>query len=188
MFIFVGLGNIGDRYENTPHNAGFRFLDLFREYVARFPEVHISDWREESKFKAIISVLRVGGEQKILLVKPTTFMNLSGDTVRSITAYHRIDLATQLLIIHDDLDLEIGRFKVQFAKGPRNHKGILDIEQKLGTKEFVRIRLGVWSEEVKRINPADYVIKVFSKANSEQLDIAITQVVETITEDIVLSQ
>jgi PTH1 family peptidyl-tRNA hydrolase len=139
--LIVGLGNVGKEYEGTRHNAGFMFLDeLAREKGASF--------KEDSKFRALISEIKVKNN-KIILAKPTTYMNNSGEAVKLICDYYRIE-PEEVLIVHDDLDIELASVKVQFAKGPREHNGVASIKRALGTEEFWSIRIGIENRTPKQ--------------------------------------
>lgn len=148
--LIVGLGNIGKEYEKTRHNAGFMFLD---ELVGK------ENFKEEPKFKAELFKSAEGQ----IFAKPTTLMNMSGDSVRSIKDFYKIN-DSEIIIIYDDLDLELGKFKVQFAKSPKAHNGVLSVENKLGTTHFWRIRIGIdnrSSELRHKIEGFDYVLGRF---------------------------
>jgi len=136
MKLIVGLGNPGKEYEETRHNTGFALIDNLQFTIDK-----LGNWRKEGKFKSLIVKTTLDG-QEILLAKPQTFMNSSGEAVSLIANYFKIDPAN-ILVIHDDLDIPLGTHKLQFGKGPVGHNGILDIEHKLGTKDFWRVRVGV---------------------------------------------
>jgi len=129
----MGLGNPGDQYENTRHNLGFVAVDRFRD------EMNFSAWQE--KFKAEISEENFNDE-KIILAKPGTFMNLSGQAVREIINFYKLP-ADDLLIIHDDLDLPLGSLRFVKNSGAAGHNGIKSIIESLGTQNFARLRLGI---------------------------------------------
>jgi PTH1 family peptidyl-tRNA hydrolase len=150
--LIVGLGNPEKEYDETRHNAGFMFLD---DLVGK------DNFQLEKKFKAEIYKTEEGQ----IFVKPTTFMNLSGDSVRTIKDFYKI-LTSEILVIYDDLDLRLGNYKIQFAKTPKSHNGIISVENKLGTTHFWRIRIGVdnRTEELrKKIAGFDYVLGRFSE-------------------------
>jgi PTH1 family peptidyl-tRNA hydrolase len=134
MKLIVGLGNPGTKYHRTRHNAGFLAVDALAdtEGVA---------WKTDKKRHAEIASFRSHGE-KILLAKPLTFMNLSGDAVSAITSFYGIELA-DVLIVHDDMDIDAGRMKFIAQGNPAGHNGIKDIQQKMGSKAIARLRLGI---------------------------------------------
>lgn len=149
MKLVIGLGNPGKEYGETRHNTGFRFVDMLRERWT-FPE-----FSPEKKFSAEISAGVRGGE-KTLLVKPTTFMNRSGDAVSALVNFFKL-APGDITVVHDDLDLPLGTWKIATGSGAAGHNGVSDMIEKLGTKEFRRIRIGIGRPEDGR-DPADYVL------------------------------
>lgn len=135
MRIIIGLGNFGPKYENTRHNLGFWVLD---EYIKQFPD---AVFKEESKFFADIISLEIKGE-KVLLVKPNTFMNESGKTIRALLDFYKLS-AKDILVIHDDLDLSLESLRATDSSGAAGHNGVKDIIERLGTQDFTRIRIGI---------------------------------------------
>lgn len=171
--LIVGLGNVGKNYMRTRHNAGFLFLDSLTS----------DEFREEPKFKALMSEIRdqrsAGKNQisnlqsqiSVLLSKPTTMMNLSGDSVQLISNFYKIK-PEEILVAHDDLDIQFGKYKIQFDKGPRIHNGVNDIENRLGTTKFWRLRIGIENraaENEYRISGRDYVLGKFSQEELQVL-------------------
>lgn len=134
MKLIVGLGNPGKEYAGTRHNIGF-------EVVGALAKELEADFKSEKSMKAEIAETRRGSE-KILLAKPTTFMNLSGDAVRSIVSFYKIPLE-DVLIIQDEMDLPLGQLKLVQTAGTAGHNGVADIQTKLGTKSIPRLRLGI---------------------------------------------
>ncbi len=130
----VGLGNPGEKYEKNRHNAGKIFVShLAENFNLKFSlEKKIKNEVASFSFKA----------KKILLAKPITFMNLSGEAVKKLVDYYKIN-TENLYIVHDDLDIPLGKFRIDFARGPKLHNGLLSIEQQLKTKNFWRVRIGV---------------------------------------------
>ena len=148
--LIVGLGNVGKAYSNTRHNVGFVFVENLADNK-RF--------LEEPKFKALINQADFGGSKKIF-AEATTMMNLSGETVSLISKFYQID-PKEILVVHDDLDLRLGSYKLQFGKGPKVHNGLLSIENRLGTAKFWRLRVGVDNREVSTrdlMSGSDYVL------------------------------
>ena len=146
MKIIVGLGNPGKQYEKTRHNAGFLTLDL----VAKNLGVDIAT----QKFKALIGETFVKGE-KVLLVKPQTYMNLSGDSVRKICEYYDL-FEEDIFVITDDLDLPVGTLRIREKGSSGGQKGIQSIIDNLGTNEFLRLKIGIGNN--KQIETKDYVL------------------------------
>lgn len=151
--LVVGLGNIGNEYIWTRHNVGFEFLDTL---------VNKSTFKPDKDFYAEISEFK-NQNFRVTLVKPTTLMNLSGKSVSSISKFYHLE-PHQILIIHDDLDILVGEYKIQFSKGPKIHNGIASVEKFLGTADFWRVRIGVDGRdeiERKNIEGRDYVLGRF---------------------------
>ncbi|OHA26847.1 MAG: aminoacyl-tRNA hydrolase [Candidatus Taylorbacteria bacterium RIFCSPHIGHO2_02_FULL_44_36] len=130
MMIIVGLGNPGSEYENTRHNTGRMILEMFRR------KNDFSDWEENKKLKSLVSK-----KSKITLLLPETSMNKSGEAVSKLIKSKKS--AENLVVIHDDLDLSLGRFKISFNRGAGGHRGISSIVKALKTEAFTRIRVGI---------------------------------------------
>lgn len=153
MFIIVGLGNPGAEYVNTRHNAGFQVIDALAEKY----NISVS----ESKHKALIGKGVVEG-QKVILVKPLTYMNLSGEAVRSVIDYYKVDETEELLVVFDDISLAPGQLRIRKKGSAGGHNGIKNIIQHLGHDTFRRIKVGV-GEKPKGYDLADYVLGHFSE-------------------------
>ncbi len=163
MKLIVGLGNPGKEYENTRHNIGFMAID---NYV----KLHnLGDFKE--KFNGLFLKYQLGDEQ-VILVKPLSFMNLSGDVVRKYVDYFKIDIS-DILIIHDDLDMPVGKIKLKLGGSSGGHNGIKDISLKLGTEEYKKLKVGISNN--KNIDTKDYVLGRFSKEEKVLIDEAITE-------------
>jgi peptidyl-tRNA hydrolase, PTH1 family len=153
MKLIVGLGNPGKEYERTRHNVGFAFLDFLQETWDLEP------FQQTPKWKGFVSAGTRDGN-KIILLKPDTFMNRSGESVRSVTDFFKIS-TDDIVVIHDDLDIASGTFKVAKGSGAAGHNGVADLIEKLGTKDFTRVRIGI-GRPPENI-PADaYVLSPFS--------------------------
>ena len=160
MFVIVGLGNPTAQYEGTRHNAGFDVIDVLAE------KYNISvDARKCRAFcgKGVIS------GQKVLLVKPQTYMNLSGESVGGIVNYYKIDPESDLLVIYDDISLDVGQLRIRKKGSAGGHNGIKSIIAHLGTTVFPRIKVGV-GEKPKNYDLADYVLGHFSKQERELME------------------
>lgn len=167
MFIIVGLGNPGKQYENTRHNVGFDAVDfLVDEY--RIPS-------SGKQHKAMYGKGIIEG-QKVILAKPMTFMNLSGEAVRELVDYYKIDPETELLVIFDDISLEPGNIRIRKKGSAGGHNGIKSIISHLGTQNFQRIKIGV-GEKPKNWDLADYVLSTFSRSDRELVDEALGRAV-----------
>ena len=142
MKILVGLGNPGKEYERTPHNAGFITLDLLAVNLRGLGYV-VEDWHEIKKEKSILSEVFSGDGRRIaVLVKPQTYMNLSGESVQPLMAYYNIP-RENLLVLSDDVHLNFGRARLRAKGSSGGQKGIQNIIQRLGSDEFARLRMGV---------------------------------------------
>ncbi|MFS8131070.1 MAG: aminoacyl-tRNA hydrolase [Candidatus Dojkabacteria bacterium] len=160
--VIFGLGNLGKAYVNTRHNIGFDFVEKLADF-RRF--------LEEPKLKSLIHMSELGGAKRIF-AEPTTQMNLSGEAVSLICNFYKIE-PSEVLVIHDDLDLRLGSYKLQFGKGPKIHNGLLSIENRLGTAKFWRLRVGVDNREVSTrdlMSGADYVLGHFKVDEVKMLD------------------
>lgn len=156
--IIFGLGNIGEKYDETRHNIGFTFLDFLKE------KNNLANFKVNKKLQALVS-----NNKDLILVKPTTFMNLSGQAVRQVLDFYKIDNYNDLLIVFDDLDISFGKVKLQFNKGPKTHNGLYSIYQHLKTKEFYHLRLGI-NSELAKFSPSDFVLSKFLKDEKKSLE------------------
>lgn len=169
MKIIVGLGNPGKEYEKTRHNIGWMVLDSFLGNV---------QWQENKKLNALIYK-----HQDYLFVKPTTFMNKSGETVQKILHYYKLnpkilgilrkknnDLSNTLLVIHDDLDLDFGTKKIVNNSSSAGHNGVQSIIDNLKTKNFTRLRLGIGNDLLRtQIIPSKFVLQSFNSEERKKL-------------------
>ncbi len=155
MNVIVGLGNPEDKYKNNRHNVGFILLDLFAKK-------HSMLWNYEKKFDA--QVCRY--EDKLILIKPQTFMNNSGDSVQKILDYYKKD-HSHLLVVHDDVDLPFGKVKITKGSSSAGHHGVEDIIKKVGTLDFGRLRVGVGRPANNKMDVADYVLSDFTPEELE---------------------
>lgn len=153
MFIIAGLGNPGRDYENTRHNAGFSVIDV----IAEANGIGVL----EKKHKAIIGKGYIDG-QKVILAKPQTFMNLSGESIRELVDYYKVDEKTELIIIYDDISLDVGQLRIRKKGSAGGHNGIKNIISHLGHDTFLRIKVGV-GEKPKGWDLADYVLGHFTQ-------------------------
>lgn len=163
MRIIVGLGNPGTKYQNTRHNAGFLALDFLAAHFG-------VSFRDEKKFQASIAEVQ-NGEQKILLVKPLTFMNCSGEAVSALLRYYKLT-PKEVIVLHDDLDIKAGTYKLTQSSRAAGNNGVQSIIDALGTQEFTRIRIGIGrpTETLGACMPShDYVLAPFSKEEYECL-------------------
>jgi PTH1 family peptidyl-tRNA hydrolase len=164
MKLVIGLGNPGEKYQKNRHNTGFIILDELKEAWG-FPDFEFS-----KKFNANTSEGNFEGD-KIILAKPQTFMNNSGEAVQKIMNFYKLS-PEDILVIHDDLDINFGELKISNDSGPAGHNGVQDIINKIGTQNFKRIRIGIEGEEKRktRIIPGDvFVLKDFSEEELEKI-------------------
>ena len=176
MYIFVGLGNPGTRYEGTRHNMGFDVIDRVIE-DNRIPF-------SGRKFHSFLGSGRIGAE-KIIVAKPLTYMNLSGTAVREIVDFYKIDPANELVVISDDIDLEPGHVRIRKKGSAGGQNGLKHIIQCLGTQEFIRIRVGTGAKPADW-DLADWVLSRFQKDERKVVDEAIVRAAkacETIVTD-----
>lgn len=159
MFIIVGLGNPGKKYENTRHNAGFLAVDALADKYG----ICIS----EKKHKALCGTGIIEGH-KVVLVKPQTFMNLSGESVRAVMDFYKIDPEEEMLVIFDDISLAPGNLRIRKKGSAGGHNGIKSIIAHAGTQNFMRIKVGV-GEKPSGWDLADYVLGHFSEEDNDKL-------------------
>ena len=153
MIIIVGLGNPGEKFIHTRHNAGFMAVDFFAKHHT-FPEFSLS-----KKYYSMITEATINGE-KVLLAKPQTFMNESGKAVQAIMKHAN---SSTLLVIHDDIDLPLGTIKVVKGRGSAGHKGIESIIQNIGNDNLMRLRIGIQPEGGKPNHSEKFVVQHFTK-------------------------
>lgn len=176
MFLIVGLGNPTKQYENTRHNVGFDAID----YIADEYDISV----DLKKHKALIGKGVIAG-QKVILAKPQTFMNLSGESVREIIDYYNIDAETELLVLFDDISLDVGKLRIRKKGSAGGHNGIKNIIAQTGTQNFSRIKIGV-GEKPSYMDLVDYVLGHFSKEERVNINEAIentAKAVELILQD-----
>jgi len=159
MKVIVGLGNPGPQYAETRHNIGFLLVDLLAEmYKLQF----------RAKFQGLWTEMNVEGE-RILLLKPQTFMNLSGRSVKELTSFYKIQ-GSDLLIVHDDMDLSLGKIRLRDQGSSGGHNGIKSILAELGTEKFWRLKLGVGRPHEPRTTVIDHVLSSFAQDELTELD------------------
>lgn len=167
MRLIVGLGNPGRQYEHTRHNVGFDTIDELSKRL----NIPLS----QSKWKGLYGIGQASG-QKVLLLKPLTFMNLSGEAVRAVIDYYQMEIE-DLLIIYDDLDLPVGKIRLRQKGSPGGHNGIKSIVAHLGTQEFNRIRIGIDRPE-PGVSIIDYVLGRFRPDESAAIQAALEKSAE----------
>jgi len=158
MKLIVGLGNPGKEYENTRHNMGFMAIDRF----ANKHNVSIT----KNKFDGLYEELMINSE-KVILLKPQRYINLSGEVIKKYVDFYKIDI-NDILIISDDLDQEIGKYKLKYKGSSGGHNGLKNIELHLKTNEYKRIKIGISNN--KNIDTKDYVLSKLDKDSKEVLN------------------
>jgi PTH1 family peptidyl-tRNA hydrolase len=182
--LIIGLGNPGKKYENTRHNVGFMVIDALASQIAN------SQWSMVKKYNSLI----IDHQQSTIFCKPQTFMNSSGIAVSKPATFYKIP-ATNIYVIHDDLDIKLGEYKIQKSVGPRLHNGISSIEKALGTKDFWRVRIGVENRPSnlkffnlifrRRIPGEKYVLQNFNSREQEILNDVINNVVKELSSKVI---
>lgn len=171
MKLIVGLGNPEKKYERTRHNVGFVVLDQLAKTID-------SQWLMVNKYQSLI----INNKPLFVLAKPQTYMNRSGEAVKKITDHYSID-PDQLFVIHDDLDIKLGEYKIIKGKGPKEHNGLLDIYENLDSKDFWHIRVGVDNREKDNRIPGErYVLMNFEKEEMVMVEEVVNEVVERLVE------
>lgn len=160
MFIIAGLGNPDRQYEGTRHNVGFDVIDRLSDKY-NIPV-------DARKHRAFVGKGVIEG-RKVILAKPQTYMNLSGESIRSLIDYYKIDEEHELIVIYDDINLGVGQLRIREKGSAGGHNGIKNIIAHLGTQVFPRIRVGV-GEKPAKYDLADYVLGHFSKEEKELMD------------------
>jgi len=159
MYIIVGLGNPTQRYEGTRHNVGFDLIDRLADKY----QIDVT----MRKSRSFVGKGRIEG-QAVVLAKPQTYMNLSGESVRSLVDFYKIDVESELIIIYDDVNFDVGQIRIRERGSAGGHNGIKSIISHLGGQEFLRVRIGV-GKKPKEYDLADYVLEHFPKAEQEEL-------------------
>ena len=160
MYLIAGLGNPGTKYEGTRHNIGWQVIDeLAEKYNIRVLE---------SKFKGLVGKGMIGSD-KVLLLKPLTYMNLSGESIAEAVHFYKIDETTELIVIADDISLDVGQIRIRKKGSAGGHNGLKNIIAQLGHENFARIKMGV-GEKPAGYDLADYVLGHFSKEEQVLMD------------------
>jgi PTH1 family peptidyl-tRNA hydrolase len=168
-FLIAGLGNPGREYRETRHNIGFMIIDKLCK------DVGVSLSRVQSK--ALVAVANAEGS-KLVLAKPQTFMNLSGQSVGGLCRFYKVP-PCQLMVTHDDLDLPLGTIRIRPGGGSAGQKGVASIIQQLGTQDFPRLRLGI-GRPPGQMDPAAYVLQRFTKQEQELVDAVLDRAVAAV--------
>lgn len=178
--LLVGLGNPGKEFAGTRHNVGFMCLDSFVETHEAF-----SDWIEKKDLKCLITSAQLGA-QRVIAIKPTTFMNLSGEAVQAVQHFYKIPNAN-MVVVYDELDLSFGQIRVREGGSSAGHNGIKSLSQHCG-HDFKRVRIGINNENRGKHDEKDFVLKKFSKEEQGQLKDLTREVTSILTEYIYSEQ
>jgi len=170
MYLIAGLGNPGTKYSGTRHNMGFDVVDLLIERH-KIPQSGV-------KFNAMYGKGTINGH-KVIVMKPLSYMNLSGGPIQQMAAFFKIDPASRLIVIHDDIDLDPGVLRIRKQGSAGGHNGMKDIIQKLGTEQFCRVRVGVGAKP-KDWDLADHVLSRFTPADRTLVDEALTAAADAV--------
>ncbi len=172
MKIIIGLGNPGEKYENTWHNIGFMVIDEFAR------ENNFPDFSFAKKFNALTSEKNINNE-KIILAKPETYMNESGKTAKQLSDFYKFG-TSEMIIIHDDVDVAAGKIKISFDRGSAGHKGVQSIFNETGKENFIRIRIGISPQSGKEKKAMETVLKKISRNEKSSAKKAIEKACEAI--------
>jgi peptidyl-tRNA hydrolase, PTH1 family len=159
--LLVGLGNPGKEYEQTRHNVGFLCVD---EFVSKTDGME--DWMQKKDLKCLLSSGRVG-DTRVIAIKPTTFMNLSGEAVQAAINFYKIN-PEHIAVIHDELDIDFGQIRLRQGGSDAGHNGIKSVSQHIG-EGYARIRIGVGPKKPAKMQSEDFVLQKFSPDQQEQL-------------------
>lgn len=173
-YLIVGLGNPGREYEHTRHNVGFRAVDLLAETLGTKID--------RLKYRALVSPLVTCGGKKIMLMKPQTYMNLSGEAVKLAGAFYKLP-PERILVLFDDISLDIGRLRIRDNGSAGGHNGIKSIIAHLGSQNFPRVKIGVGAKPHPDYDLADWVLSTFSANEEKNLEPALKHAAEAV-EDI----
>ena len=157
MILFVGLGNPTPEYQNNRHNIGFKIIDAINQ--------NFSLSKQKPKFKGLLTMGSIGAT-KVYAIKPLTFMNNSGTCIRELIEYFKIE-SSDIIVFHDDLDIEFGKIKVKFGGSDAGHNGIKSLDKFIG-KDYSRVRIGIGKPEKIKVN--DFVLGDFNDEEKNQLD------------------
>lgn len=159
--LIVGLGNPGKDYDMTRHNAGYACADYF---VSKNSE--LGQWVDKKDFKCLMAMGQLG-DTRVMVIKPTTFMNLSGEAVQAVSHFYKIH-AEQIIVVHDELDIDFGQIRMRKGGSAAGHNGIKSITQHIG-EDYGRVRIGIGPKQPEQIDSADFVLQRFSKDEQAEL-------------------
>lgn len=171
MFIIAGLGNPTAKYAHSRHNVGFDTIDILAEkYQIKMGK---------SLFRAQVGRGTIAGE-KVVLVKPLTFMNLSGTAIRPIVRFYKSDPAKELIVIYDDADLDVGKLRIRAKGSAGSHNGMKNIVEQLATTEFARVRIGI-GKRPEQTDMVDYVLSTFPPDERKEVESAMEKAAQAVS-------
>ena len=172
MKVIAGLGNPGAEYANTPHSIGFEVVDALAREIG-------ATWKSSSSFNGDLATGMLGSV-KVMLVKPMTFMNLSGNCVAPVVKYHNAKVAEDLLVVSDDIDLPVGKMRVRKGGSAGGHNGLKCVIERVGTPDFIRLRIGVGRDARNRANVVGHVLGKFGPDDRKVMDEVVAEAVKAI--------
>lgn len=172
MYVVIGLGNPGNEYRMTRHNIGFEVID----YMAGQNNIKVN----KIKFRGVYGECNIAGE-KIILLKPQTYMNLSGNSVREVCEFYKIP-PENIIVICDDIAIEPGKIRIRAKGGAGGHNGLKSIIYNLRTEEFIRIRLGVGTPKTDEYSLPDFVLGRFTKEDIPVMETAISRAINAVSD------
>jgi PTH1 family peptidyl-tRNA hydrolase len=172
--LIVGLGNPGDEYTGTRHNIGFDCADAFVRAL------ELGSWVDKKDMKARIADGRIG-ESKVMVLKPMTFMNLSGEAVQAIANFYKIP-PQHIVVVHDELDVNFGQIRTRVGGSSAGHNGIKSVTKLLGDENYGRVRIGIGPKTPEQIDSADFVLQKFSKKEQADIPALIKEVTALLSE------
>lgn len=181
MKIIAGLGNPGIKYENTRHNIGFMFCDYLQNLYTWNKQFSVSTWSYQDKFEAFISQIKKidYSNKDIIIVKPNTFMNRSGDSLYKLKKFYK-EKVEKIILVFDDLDITIGKWKIQENTIPKCHNGVNSVVSSIGNN-FLSIRIGIENrKESNPLNSTDYLIDKMSSVEKDLILVSFREVCENL--------
>ncbi len=178
-YLVVGLGNIGKEYDGTRHNLGFECIDAFAASQG------FAAWQDKKDLHCKLTIQNIGNQQ-VILIKPTTYMNESGQAVQAVQHYYRVDNA-RTLVVHDELDLPFGQVRARLGGGSAGNNGLKSIIATCG-EDFTRLRIGIANEYSKDTDSADFVLAKLSKQEKDNLPLLMREVSGMISEFVASGQ
>lgn len=166
QFVFIGLGNPGANYEHTRHNMGFIAIDRLSEKFG------IGEWQDKQKFLCVMQEAKIN-DRSCLLVKPHTYMNRSGEAIRKIVDFYKLDPSSQILVFTDDIDLDLGVYRLRMSGGPGTHNGLKSIVDTFG-EDFPRLRIGI-GKQPEKMDLAAWVLSRISEEDEKKLEPVLSQ-------------